>query len=161
MTEVMESTGVTRLVSYSPKYRDQVIDLARLMHAESGAHFDIPFDESKLAAQFQGAVLMPDMIYLRLAVLGDEVIGGFFGVITEMFFSQERAAFDQGWYVKPAHRGGRATLLMIRDWERWGLERGVRKFNLSQTCDVKVGATRKLMEHLGYRIIGFNAIKEI
>lgn len=161
MNEVLESVAVTRLVSYSPKYRDQLIDLARLMHAESGVHFDVPFDEAKLASQFHGAVLMPDMIYLRLAVRGEEVIGAFFGVISEMFFSQQKAAWDQGWYVKREHRGGRAVILLVNDWETWGKAHGVRKFNLSQTCEVNIEGTRKLMEHLGYRVIGFNAVKDI
>lgn len=151
----------TRVVPFADCYEQQVLVLAREMHAESSTHRSLPLDEVKLVQQLRASHSMPDTVYFRLAVRGDEVLGGFFGQISTVYFSQERVAKDLAWFVTRNQRGSRAALLLVADFERWGQERGIRKFMLGQSTGVNVETTATLYEHLGYRVVGFNTVKEI
>jgi len=156
----VNDAGRISVVGYEARYREQVVALARQMHAESASHNDMPLDEAKLIAQLEASHSMPDTVYFRLAVRGEEVLGGFFGVVSTVYFTQEKAARDMAWFVTRDHRGSRAALLLVADFERWGKERGIRKFFLGQSTGVNVETTTRLYEHLGYRVIGVNTVKE-
>jgi len=151
---------VTRIVPYSAAYRDQVLELARMMLDESPTYHDAEINVAKLVANFNATIAAPNDAYLGLAVRGAAVIGFMFAVISETFFNTSREVYDQGWYVTPEQRGGRAAIMLVNDLERWGQEQGVYKFNLSQSSAVDINRTMKLMAHLGYRVTGYNAIKE-
>lgn len=153
--------GSIRIVPYEARYQTQVLQLAHEMHAESVSHSDLPLDEAKLIRQLETSHSMPDTVYLRLAVMGDEVLGGFFGIITTTFFSDEKAAKDMVWFVRKDRRGGVAALKLVADFEQWGLERGIRKFFLGQSTGVSIETTTRLYEHLGYRVVGMNTVKEV
>jgi hypothetical protein len=155
----MDNFRVTTVTDFAPEYEGQVLELARMMHAESSTHSSMPLDEKKLLEQLRASATNP-YVYFRLAVRGSEVMGGFFGLITPVFFSSELAARDLAWFVKPSRRGGYAAVLLVADWERWGKEKGVKKFMLGQSTGVDIETTRALYERLGYRVVGFNTVKE-
>ena len=148
-----------RIVPYDARYQAQVIELAREMHAESASHFDMPFDPDKLQSQFDLAMTMPDTAYLRLALMDETVVGGFFGALGGSFFTEEMSARDLAWFITKNRRGSVAALLLVADFEQWALDRGIRKFFLGQSTGANVEATARLYEHLGYRIVGVNAVK--
>ena len=150
-----------QIVPYHQRYQAQVLQLAHEMHAESVSHNDMPLDDAKLIQQLETSHSMPDSVYLRLAVLGEDVLGGFFGIISTTFFSDERACKDMAWFIRKDRRGGAAALLLVAAFEQWGLDRGVRKFFLGQSTGVSIETTTKLYEHLGYRVVGVNTVKEI
>lgn len=150
-----------RIVEYDPRYLEQILALAREMHAESASHNNMPLDEAKLLEQLSYASSAPDNVYLRLAVRGDELLGGFFGMTTSTFFSQQRAARDMAWFVRRNHRGGMAALALVADFERWAKQQGIQKLFLGQSTGVAIETTRRLYEHMGYRVIGVNTVKDI
>lgn len=147
------------IVPYDERYQAQVLELAREMHAESVSQRNFPLDEAKLLQQLGLSQTNPDTIYVRLAVLGDAVLGGFFGIISTTFFSQAPACKDMVWFVRKDRRGSLAALKLVADFEQWGLDRGVRDFYLGQTTGVRIEATMKLYEHLGYEVVGVNTYK--
>lgn len=151
--------GKIQIVPYEARYQDQVLELAREMHAESTTHRNFPLDETKLLQQLEMCHTMPDTVYVRLALLGDLVLGGFFGIISTTFFSQAPACKDMVWFVRKSKRGGLAALLLVADFEQWGLDRGVRDFYLGQSTGVAIETTAKLYEHLGYKVVGVNTYK--
>ena len=155
----IEAAPRTCVVPYGSFYERQVLALAREMHAESVAHRGIPLDEAKVVQQLNASHSMPDTIYFRIAVRGEEVLGGFFGIISTLYFSQDRVARDMAWFVRRDRRGSRAAVLLVADFERWAEERGVRDFMLGQPPAVKNETTRALYEHLGYEVVGFNTVK--
>lgn len=148
------------IVGYCERWREQVLVLAREMHAESVLHRDIPLDEAKLVEQLEAAGRIGSY-YFRLAVRGDEVLGGFFGHISSLYFSRERAAKDLAWFVTKAKRGSVAAVVLVRDFEAWAKAQGVKYFVLGQSTGVRMDTTRALYEHLGYEVIGFNTMKRI
>lgn len=147
------------LVPYSAQYEAQVVKLAREMHAESVAHGDIPMNETKLLAQLRAAESLPDTVYFKLCVRGDEVIGGFFGLIVTLYFSDERAAMDRAWFVTKERRGGAAAVMLVRDFEEWAGSKGVTNFCLGQSTGVRTEVTAALYRHLGYNVVGVNTVK--
>ena len=151
---------VTKVVLYDSRYREQVLELAREVIAESASHRDMPIDEDKLIEQLEFSLTSPDTIYVRLAVRGGEVLGGLFGVISPVYFSQEKAARDMAWVVKKSSRGTFAAVRLVQDFEAWGLARGVKKFFLGQLTGINMEMTTALYEKLGYRVVGMNAVKE-
>jgi len=148
-----------RIVPYEQNHQAQVLALAIEMQSESISYADMPMNERKLVDQFECAITMPDTVYLRLAVRGEEVIGAFFGTISEMLFTDQLAAKDVGWFVKSDRRGGFAALLLHADFEQWALSRGIRHFFLGQSTGVDIEKTTKLYQHLGYQVVGVNAMK--
>lgn len=148
-----------RVVPYHADHIEQVLELAREMHAESVTQRNFPLDEAKLLQQLALSETMPDTVYVRLAMLGDVVLGGFFGIISTTFFSDAPACKDMVWFVRRDRRGSLAAVKLLTDFEQWGLDRGVRDFYLGQTTGVQIEATMKLYEHLGYEVVGVNTYK--
>ena len=143
----------------SPLYEDQVWVLAQEMWQESVSHNDMQLDREKLMQQLRASQQNPN-VYFKLAIRGGEVLGGFFGLISKVYFSEELAARDMAWFVKKSSRGSYAAVMLVHDWERWGKGRGVSKFFLGQSTGVNVEVTRRLYEKMGYRVVGFNTVKE-
>lgn len=162
MSEVVEQerVSITNVVPYDDKYESQVLRLAREMMAESISHHDMQMDEQKLVVQLRASINSPDTVYLRLAVRGNEVLGGFFGIITTVYFTQELAAKDMAWFVTKTRRGSLAAVRLVQDFEEWAKARGARKFFLGQSTGVNIETTRLLYERLGYRVVGYNTVKE-
>lgn len=162
MSEVAERPVVkTQIVPYAPRFEAQVLTLAREMHAESVFHRHIPMDEAKLITQLQAASTLPDTVYFKLCVRGDEVLGGFFGTISTLYFSAERCAKDLAWFVTHSRRGSMAAVALVADFELWARSKGVKFFVLGQSTGIRMDTTRALYEHLGYEMIGFNTMKRI
>lgn len=150
-----------RVVPYDKRYEAQVLSMAREMHEESVSHRSIPMNEAKLVQQLESAQTLPARVYFKLCVRGDEVLGVFFGVISTLYFSDELVAKDLAWFVTKTRRGTFAAGALVADFEAWGRENGVSKFMLGQSTGVQIDVTKALYERLGYRVVGFNTVKEV
>lgn len=160
MSAVLERKTSLSIEPYSDDYREQVLVLAREMHEESIVHRHIPLNEEKLIGQLKFSAQNPD-VFVKLAVRNGEVLGGFFGVISTIYFSDERAAKDMAWFVKKGRRGSLAAVLLVAAFEAWGRQRGVKYFMLGQSTGVEVETTAALYEKLGYRAVGINTVKGV
>jgi hypothetical protein len=149
---------VPRIVPYAAQYEAQVLELAHAMHAESVFHRDIAFDDAKFVQQIEAAAALPDY-YLALCVRDNEVLGGFLGCASSVYFSHDKVAKDLAWFVKPSRRGSLAAVLLVADFERWGREKAVAHFILGQSTGVRVETTEALYKHLGYTVVGSNTMK--
>lgn len=163
MSAVLERTLTheMEIVDYCERYAAQVMHLAREMHAESLSHRHMDLDEEKLRRQFEASRVASDRVYLRLAVRDSEVLGGFFGMIEQPYFSQTRVAKDLAWFISHSRRGSRAAVALLRDFERWAVSRGVRIVMLGQSTGVKVQETQTLFEKFGYVAVGVNCVKGV
>lgn len=149
-----------RVIEYSPVYREQVIAIAQEMHADSMFR-DYAFDPDKLIAQLELAAKHPDTAYFRIAVRDGEVFGGFYGTVSRMFFCDELMARDVGWWVKKSRRGSWAAMALLEGFEQWAAERGALKAMIGQSSEIDIDKTSRLYRHCGYRIVGYNAVKDI
>lgn len=143
------------------KYLSQAVSIAHEMHANS-IFRDLPLDEAKVFRQLAaaGTSIVPDR-YFRIAVSGDEPLGGFYGHIQRSFFCDETLAHDMGWWVKKEARGSLAAPLLLLDFERWAREKGARKVMVGQSTEQDIAKTTKLFEGCGFRVIGYNTVKDL
>jgi hypothetical protein len=149
----------TGLVHYSPQYAAEIMALAREMHAESVMR-DIPLAEEKLREQFAMASVHPH-IYLRLWLHDGLVAGGLYGILSQPYWTYELVACDRAWFVTLGRRGSIAAVRVLDDFEAWAKALGVRYIMPGQTTGVRMEETRRLFESRGYRVRGFNFIKEV
>lgn len=148
------------VVHYEPKYKDQVVEIAKEMH-ETSMFRDYSLDADKLISQLELADKHPDTAYFRIAVRDGEVFGGFYGTISRMFFCDELMARDVGWWVKKNRRGSWAAVRLLAGFEVWAKEKGAKKVMIGQSSEINIEETTRLYKHCGYRVIGFNTIKEL
>lgn len=149
-----------QVVDYADIYRDQVIAGAHQMHEDS-IYRDLPLDEGKVIRQLAACGnLVPDR-YFRLAVRNGEVMGGFYGHVRRTFFCDELLAHDMGWWVLRGKRGSAAAVVLLADFERWAAGQGARKVMVGQSTEINIERTTKFYEHCGFRVIGFNTVKDI
>jgi hypothetical protein len=157
---VRRHANTIEIVPYSDAYRDQVVEGAEEMHRNSVYH-DLPLDRDKVVQQLAACGnLVPDR-YFRIAVRGDVLLGGFFGHVRRTFFCDELLAHDMGWWVLEHARGGAAAILLLADFEVWARKMGAKKIMVGQSTEVDILRTTKLFNHCGFRIIGFNTLKDL
>ena len=150
-----------KVIEFDPKYADGALEIAREIHAHS-LYANMPLDEAKVMRQLSaaGGALVPER-YFRLAVRGDEVLGGFYGAVAKTFFCDELLARDMGWWVKQTARGGAAAVLLLLDFERWARAAGARKCMVGQSGVEDIERTKRLYEHCGFTLTGYNTAKEL
>lgn len=103
--------------------------------------------------------------YSRCAVFlayRDGVCIGFVGaVIDQFFFSEYERATDVGFYILPEYRGGREAFKLLRAIEDWAREQGVTKMFMGHSVGGKIEEMKKFYVHNGYKIGGFNSMKNL
>ena len=152
--------GDIRIVDFAPEYTIGTIEVAWQIHRGS-IYRNWPMDTAKLIRQLAAAGgLAPDH-YFRLAVRGQEVLGGFFGCTLRVFFCDALAAKDKGWWVKPEARGTHAALLLLADFERWARAQGCQRVGLGQNGIEDIEKTSELFRSAGYAFTGYNVSKEL
>ena len=148
------------VIPYVPQFLEGTLQVAREIHAHS-IYANMRLDEGKVIRQLAASgSIVPDR-YFRIAVRGSEVLGGFYGCLLRVFFSDELTAKDMGWWVRESSRGGAAAILLLADFERWARAAGARKCMVGQSGVENIDRTRKLFEHCGYSLTGFNTSKEL
>lgn len=150
-----------QIVPFTLDYLVSTMEVAREIHAHS-IYASMPLDENKLAQQLLAAGTMKNEDrYFRLAVRGPRVLGGFYGCVTRVFFADILIAKDLGWWVRQEARGGAAAMALLFDFERWAKEQGATKVGLGQTGVEDIERTTALFRHCGYKVIGYNTMKDI
>lgn len=160
MTDHLSKSSI-KVIEFDAKYAAGALEIAREIHAHS-LYANMPLDEAKVMRQLSaaGGAVVPDR-YFRLAVRGDEVLGGFYGAVSKTFFCDELLARDMGWWVKQTARGGAAAVLLLLDFERWARAAGARKCMVGQSGVEDIERTKRLYEHCGFTLTGYNTAKEL
>jgi hypothetical protein len=160
MQKALTRTTSIQVIPWSDAYKDQAVAIGREMHANSVYH-DLPFDEAKTIRQLAACGnIVPDR-YFRLAVRRGVLLGGVYGHVRRTFFCDEILAHDMGWWVTKSARGGMAAIALLADFEKWAREQGARKIMVGQSTGINMKQTTKMFEHCGFRVIGFNTVKDL
>ena len=147
-----------QVIPYDRKYRAQSIEIAREMVRDS-AYGDMPFDGEKVMDQIEGPFSRGGQYFFKIAVLGDEVYGGFLGMVFRSLFCDQLIAKDIGWWVKKSKRGSAAAIALLREFEAWGVASGAVKLMVGQASGIDIEKTTKLYQHCGYSVVGYNTMK--
>ena len=150
-----------QVIPFSLVYLGSTMELGRQIHAHS-VYADSHFDEEKLAKQllWAGTDKSPER-YFRIAVRDEIVLGAFYGYVHRVFFSDQLVANDLGWWVRKEMRGGRTALALLLDFEKWAKAQGATRVGLGQTGVEDIERTTQLFEHCGYKVIGYNTMKDL
>ena len=149
-----------QIVDFTIEYVDQVLAGAAEMHRNS-IYRDMALDPEKVVRQLASCgTIVPDR-YFRLAVRDGKVLGGFFGHVRRTFFCDDLLAHDMGWWVLEHARGSAAAILLLDDFEYWARGQGAKKVMVGQSTELNIERTTKLFEHCGFRMIGFNTVKDL
>lgn len=105
---------------------DQFLALAEESHRNS-AWGDYPFDRSVAEKNLQSMLANPNCF---VCVYRNEngIVGYFLAFLGTFLFGENLFGMESGIYVKPAHRGGRAALLMFNQFQAWCLEKKAEPF---------------------------------
>lgn len=102
----------------------RLLELGEAMHGESRLR-DIAFSREKVERLLTN--LAAGKGCLLVAERDGEIIGGFAGVLTPYYFSEEMMAVDLALFVSQDRRGGLAAVMLIRSFIEWAFQNGARE----------------------------------
>jgi GNAT superfamily N-acetyltransferase len=139
----------------TPDDIEHIIPLAVLMHHETRyclARFDVDKTVDFLLSSIQ------DDEFLVIVAENDEgeIVGGFVGFASALYFSHDLYASDLGLYVAPDRRGGHAAVKLISHYVGWAMQKKVPPdfIQLGITTGVMLEETGQFFELLGFRKMG-------
>lgn len=142
-----------------------LLAMCRALHLESPRYRTCSFNQDKVEGTLQHligtlATGSNDDACVLIADRDGEVVGVFVGVIRQHLFSDDCAAHEVLFYIKPEHRGRtRAAVNLVRTFERWAHARGVAEKVVGTSTEITTATTLRLYEYLGYHSHGFAMIK--
>lgn len=99
--------------------------------------------------------------FLRVAVLGDKVIGFIAGSLARYGFYPGAYAHDRMLYVTPTARGSVAARMLIRSFEEWAKQHDADYVLMGVTTGIHTERTEKFYNKLGYATVGRLTMKEL
>lgn len=131
-----------------------VVELARLMHAEAPHYRDYPFEPDRLNDWFNLFLGNPDWL-LILAVDEDHGPVGMLAVAAlPMIFCYERTVDDVAFFVHPDWRGSSAAVRMIRYLDAWAKGQGAKAIRIGITTGTNNEAGARFLERFGFARTG-------
>jgi GNAT superfamily N-acetyltransferase len=134
---------------------DRIVEMGTHLHAESPHYRDRPFDPEKVRALAHG--LLRDesgQTCVLVAELNGKLVGMIVGMIVADWFGSSLGATDLTFYVDPAHRNGRAAVLLARTMEAWARDAGAERITPGISTELRVESTASFYEKLGYEPYG-------
>jgi len=122
--------------------------LGERMHAESPRFRRLRFNADRLAALLARAVDHPEMLLL-VGELGGEVVGGFLGIVSQHWCSDDAVATDLALFVDTERRGGILAPRLLREYVRWAQARGAVLITAGVTTGIQTEMAERLYEAIG------------
>jgi hypothetical protein len=138
---------------------ERLLDLSQELH-EAGAMAFLPFSREKMHDLAKFYLSRPDTHYLAVAEQNGAIVGIYAGYITQYLFNFDRLAMSALVYVQPKMRGA-LSLRLIRAFEAWAGERGVREIGYGSSTGIDLERGIRLMERLDYAFVGHTLRKRI
>lgn len=134
----------------NPGDRDEILSLARTMHAESW-YSSLDYNEAVVAELFEQTLTADHLLALVLETSSGELGGFFLAAITSHFFGRDTYACDLCAYVAPSHRGGPGFIRMIAAYEAWCRIKRVKEIHIGFSSGIRPEKTLRLYEKLGFQ----------
>lgn len=129
----------------------RLLELGQMLISES-ALSRFKFDFGKASDSLANIITGGGVVFV--AEQDGEIIGGFAGGITELWYSREKIGFDYSLFVQPGRRNGLTAIKLVTAFEAWASELGAVELHLGISTGVNIDGTTRLYEHLGYEHIG-------
>ena len=100
--------------------------------------------------------------FVRVVLDDDEKCVGFMvGYLSKFGFAKETVARDQMLFIDPKHRSGGLASTMIKEFEKWSVDKGAKLVMLSASAGIDNEKTAALFNMLGYKTAGIITAKEM
>lgn len=130
---------------------DTIIELGREFHQESPIYSRFTYSEKRIRELANAAIGNPNEFACFVAEKDNKVIGLFAGYITNLFFSNDCAAYDIVLYVAPKDRDGRTAFMLVHAFEHWAAEKEVDMICLGVTAGIDNLKVAEMYRVLGYQ----------
>lgn len=122
----------------------------------------LPFEKSEATATATIQMLMFSGGYVRVAEKGGAIIGFLVGMeAVARPWSTEPCAVELLLVVAPEHRTGRATLMLMNDFEAWAKGRGMAAVTFTAHHGLQGERVGQLYERRGYKPVETIYIKRL
>lgn len=134
----------------------RMVDLGRVMHAESPRFNRMAFDGERAAATIARLIDMPEGFAWVYEDADGQVVGGLLGLVMPQWFSHELTACDIALFIEPAHRGSMAAVRLVNTYRAWAHDQGVEPgmVQIGILTGVEVEGTERLLQRLGWQRAG-------
>lgn len=132
----------------------RIIEIAKSLHKESN-FCDIPFCDEKVRMQLVKAINSPAH-YTVVFERNDNLVGGFWAVLQEFYFSRSLLASDMALFVEEDKRGLFPIHRVIVHFRSWAKEHGVHRISVSQSTGIETERFSQLFSRMGFELAGTN-----
>lgn len=131
----------------------RLVELGRVMHAESPVFSRLSFDADVLADTLAQVVRSEHGFAWVLEVDG-EVVGGIAAGASPHWFSRDITTCDLALFILPQHRGTRGCAHLVNAYAAWARGLGAVLINLGVMTGVNTEQTVALLERIGWKRSG-------
>ena len=130
-----------------------IIDLARVMHSESPAYREFPYQSAKVGQLFDLCLKHEDWCCLIAEKNGGAIGFMAFGLV-EMLFCDLKTVDDLALYILPEHRGGVDGARMVRMAVQWAIACQASEVRLGVTTEIDNSRVAQFLGRLGFSHTG-------
>lgn len=135
-----------------------ILRLAKKAHRES-SYAALDFDAGKVTMMMATWLANPDTHFCQLATDGPAIFAMYVGYLSQYYFGNDWVATDCLLYVEESKRGGVAAIALIRAFDAWAFDHGAAEVRPASSTGIKLLATQRLYEALGYTTVGHTFVK--
>lgn len=139
---------------------DVCIEMGEAMHQES-RYNPYEFNKDKILQLINATFTNPESYSMFVVEDSEEIVGLLVGVCVEYWFGTDKQTADLAIYVKPEKRGSSAVGRLIRAYEKWASNLGVKEIGVSTSTGVETERTTMLFQRLGYEPAAYAYSKRI
>jgi GNAT superfamily N-acetyltransferase len=129
----------------------RLIELGRVMHAESARFAALSFDAVKLEQTLEAAIKNH---FAMVSEVDGVVVGGLLAVVSPHWFSQDLYTCDIALFIDPQYRGGVTAVRLLKAYAAWAKDVGSKMTLFGIMTGVNTEQTVKLCQALGWRQAG-------
>ncbi len=150
---------MTAIRKANPADIPTIIEMARDMHAESPRYHTLGFVVEKINTLALHLISTPGAGGVLVAEKQGKLVGMFAFHINQHFFSNDIFASDIVMYLRPGVRGGSLFPRMVKAFEAWADEYGVKEKLLGVSTGIDSWRTVAALERMGYTPVGIGTMK--
>lgn len=145
-----------------PEDGPALVDLAEEFWRESPTYQRRKFDRQKMVALFGRALSSPEDVFCQVVDAPDGTLAGaILAIRVEYIFGPEQMASDLGLFVRREYRQTRVAVKLLKAYEQWARSVGCAEITVGTTAGADGPAYRRLVERLGFQVVGFVAKKPV
>lgn len=139
-----------------------VLKIAKWLH-DNSRYRVFSYKEEKVTRLLSLSLKPESPVFVAVALKkgSDEILGYFHGYVDYHYFSDMKYAGDWAVCILPDHRRYAPLILkkLVLAFEKWGRKNGAEEISIGASTEAYGTGYKKFLERMGYRDVGFLAVK--